>query len=144
MSKAALQGLRRKLVHATLYEALAIAIVALVMLPISGKNLHDTGAFAVLTSAIAMAWNMAFNTAFEAWERRQAQRARTPMRRLAHAIGFESGLVMLTVPVIAWMMNMGWWQALATDLSLVVFFLFYTLAFNALFDHLFGLPDSAR
>ena len=30
------------------------------------------------------------------------------------------------------------------DLGLVVFFLVYTFVFNWLFDHVFGLPASAR
>lgn len=87
---------------------------------------------------------MVFNTLFERWERRQRQHERTLARRVAHAIGFEGGLVLMTVPMIAWWLEMSWWQALVTDLGLVVFFLFYTFAFNWLFDHVFGLPDSTR
>ena len=90
-----------------------------------------------------MAWNMAFNTGFEAWERRQADRRRTLRRRVAHAIGFEGGMVAMTLPLIAWWLGMGWWEALLTDLGLMAFFLVYAFAFNWVFDHVFGLPASA-
>jgi uncharacterized membrane protein len=106
--------------------------------------MDEGGGLAVSTSLLALAWNMAFNTLFEAWERRQASRARTLKRRVLHAIGFEGGLVVMTVPLIAWWLDMGWWPALLTDLGLVVFFLFYTFVFNWVFDHVFGAPESAQ
>lgn len=42
---------------------------------------------------IAVLWNIGFNWAFERWESRQAVRGRSVKRRIAHAIGFEGGLV---------------------------------------------------
>jgi len=136
-----LQGRRRKLVHASLYEAIAIGIVTLaVRLVRPDADTTEAGSLAVLASVIALGWNMAFNTLFEAWERRQADRRRTVRRRMAHAIGFEGGLAALTVPLIAWWLDMGWWEAVLADLGLLVFFLGYTFAFNWVFDHVFGLP----
>lgn len=139
-----MQGIRRKVVHATLYEGVAILMLAVLMQPVTGKGLADTGPFAIACSVIAVLWNMAFNTLFEAWERRQVDRRRTPRRRALHAIGYEGGLVMMTLPVIAWSLDMGWWDAFLTDLGLVALFLVYTFCFNWVFDHLFGLPASAH
>lgn len=139
-----MQGLQRKIVHATLYELIAIVVVTVAMTWLSDKGSAHAGGLALSTSVVALLWNMVFNTFFEAWERRQASRERTIGRRIAHAIGFEGGLVILTVPLFAWWLDMSWWQALMADLGLVVFFLGYTFCFNWLFDHLFGLPPSAR
>ena len=36
------------------------------------------------------------------------------------------------------------WLAFLADLGLIVFFLFYTMAFTWCFDQVFGLPSSAR
>lgn len=136
-----LQGLRRKLIHACLYEAIAIGIVTVaVRLARPEADTAEASLLAVSTSVIALLWNMAFNTWFEAWEARQADRTRTTRRRLAHAIGFEGGLAAMTVPLIAWWLHMGWWEAVLADLGLLVFFLGYTLVFNWVFDHAFGLP----
>jgi uncharacterized membrane protein len=139
-----LQGPRRKVFHATLFELIAIVIVTVAMRWVPGTDTAHAGGLALSTSLIALSWNMAFNTLFERWERRQASRARTVWRRMAHALLFEGGLVLMTVPVIAWWLHLGWWQALITDLGLVAFFLVYGFSFNWLFDHLFGLPDSAK
>lgn len=139
-----MQGPQRKIVHATLYELIAIVVVTVAMRWLSDKGTAEAGGLALSTSVVALIWNMVFNTLFEAWERRQASRHRTVMRRVAHAIGFEGGLVVMTVPLIAWWLDMSWWQALVTDLGLVVFFLFYTFCFNWVFDHVMGPPASAR
>jgi uncharacterized membrane protein len=84
-----------------------------------------------------------FNALFERWERRQAVRGRGLGRRIAHAIGFEGGLIAFLVPAIAWWLDISLWQALLMDLGLVVFFLVYTFVFNWAFDAVFGLPASA-
>lgn len=139
-----LQGPWRKVVHATLYELIAVVIVSLGIAWLLQHDLGDTGALAVATSLVALAWNMVFNSLFEAWERRQTDRRRTLRRRVAHAIGFEGGMVAMTLPLIAWWLGMGWWEALLTDLGLMAFFLVYAFAFNWGFDRVFGLPASAR
>lgn len=139
-----MQGLQRKVVHAALYEALAIVSVTAALAALGKGSVAHVGVLALLTSVVALLWNMAFNTLFEAWEARQALKGRTLRRRIAHAIGFEGGLVVLVVPLISWWMAMGLWEALLLDLGLVLYFLVYTLVFNWGFDRLFGLPASAR
>ena len=88
-------------------------------------------------------WNLVFITLFEAWESRQRVRGRGVARRVAHAIGFEGGLIAALVPLIAWWFGISLLQALMLDLGLVVFFLIYTFVFNWIFDRVFGLPASA-
>jgi len=139
-----MQGPLRKIFHATLFELIAIVIVTVAMQVISDKSTAQSGGLALSTSLVAMSWNMLFNTLFERWERQQVSRTRTVRRRLAHVVLFEAGLVLMTVPIIAWWLDMGFWQAVVTDLGLVAFFLVYGFSFNWLFDHVFGLPDSAR
>jgi uncharacterized membrane protein len=139
-----MQGPFRKIFHATLFELIAIVIVTAAMQVISDKSTAQSGGLALSTSLVAMSWNMLFNTLFERWERQQVTRTRTVRRRLAHVVLFEAGLVLMTVPIIAWWLDMGFWQAVVTDLGLVAFFLVYGFGFNWLFDHVFGLPDSAR
>jgi uncharacterized membrane protein len=136
-----MQGLRRKVVHAVLYEALAIGIVTALMAAGGWASAGHGLMLSVVLSGMATVWNMAFNSLFEAWERRQVSRERTVRRRVLHALGFEFGLMLMTVPVIAWMLGMDWWTALATDIGLMLFFLGYTFVYNWAFDHVFGLPQ---
>ncbi|MGE0497372.1 MAG: PACE efflux transporter [Ramlibacter sp.] len=138
-----MQGIKRRLVYVVLYEAIAIAVAALGLSAMSGHDLGSATVLSALASAVAVAWNFAFNHVFEAWESRQAVRGRSIPRRIAHAVGFEGGLVAALVPLFAWWLDVSLWQALVMDLGLVVFFLIYTFVFNWVFDRVFGLPASA-
>lgn len=131
------------MVYIGLYEAIAILAASVGLAAMSGRGLMHAGGLAVATSAVAVVWNLVFNSLFEAWEARQARRGRSLLRRIAHAIGFEGGLVTFLVPLIAWWLEVSLRQALLMDLGLVVFFLIYTFVFNWAFDRVFGLPASA-
>ena len=111
--------------------------------PAGSRSVGWPAAVSAASSAIAVAWNLVFNTLFERWEARQSVRGRSVARRVAHAVGFEGGLVLFLVPLFAWWFDVGLWQALVMDLGLLLFFLAYTFVFNWCFDRVFGLPASA-
>lgn len=138
-----MQGMKRKLVYVTLYELIAIAITTTGLMLFSGQSLSHTSVAAVVSSAIALVWNLIYNTMFEAWESRQTVRGRNIWRRILHATGFELGLIVTLVPFFAWWLNVTLWHALVLDFGLIIFFLIYTFIFNLIFDHVFGLPASA-
>ena len=137
-----MQGIQRKIVYVTLYEALAIVSASVGLAWLSGQGLGHAGVLAVIASAIAVVWNLAFNWLFERLG--VAPGGARPQRPapLAHAIGFEGGLAAFLVPVFAWWLDIGLWQALVMDLGLLLYFLAYTFVFNWGFDRVFGLPAS--
>ncbi len=139
---AGLQGVRRRVVYVSIYELIAIAVVTVGLARYTGQDMGHSGVMAVVSSAVAVVWNVVFNTLFERWEARQAVRGRSLRRRVAHAIGFEGGLVFTLVPLFAWWFGISLWEALLMDLGLIVFFLCYTFVFSWVFDQLFGLPAS--
>jgi uncharacterized membrane protein len=134
---------QRRVLQAVLYEVGAVAFVGPVLAWVFDESMGSSLGLAVVLSAIALAWNYVFNGLFERWESRQADRRRTAARRLMHGAGFEGGLVLLLVPVMAAWLQTGWWQAFAANLGLMVFFFAYAVAFTWVFDRIFGLPASA-
>ena len=138
-----MQGPRRRIVYVTLYELIAIVATSIGLSVFSDSSAARAGIAAVVSSAVAVVWNVVFNTLFERWEARQTVRGRSLARRAAHAIGFEGGLVVTLVPFFAWWLDISLWQAFVLDLGLLLFFLVYTFAFNWVFDRVFGLPASA-
>ncbi|MYN12615.1 PACE efflux transporter [Pusillimonas sp. TS35] len=138
-----MQGIKRKLVYVTLYELIAIIVTSFGLSSLTSHGLGHATVAAVTSSIIAIIWNVVFNTLFEYWEARQTRRGRSILRRVAHAIGFEGGLVFMLVPLFAWWLNITLWQAFVLDIGLLLFFLAYTFAFNLMFDRIFGLPASA-
>jgi uncharacterized membrane protein len=108
-----------------------LTTVGLAVLGFGGTS---SGAVAVAASTVAVVWNYLWTTAFEAWERRQQSQTRTVARRVTHAVGFEGGLVVLLLPIVAAILKVSLLQALSLELGLLAFFLVYTFAFAWLFD----------
>jgi uncharacterized membrane protein len=139
-----MQGPTRKIVQAVLYELIAIGVLSPLLSWIYHESLAYSGALSVLLSVTALLWNMLYNWGFEHWEARQPQRSRTWQRRLLHSLGFEGGLTLILLPVVASWLSISWWAALATNLALFVFFFFYALLFQWAFDRVFDVPLSAQ
>lgn len=133
----------RRVVQVALYEAIAIVVVALALALAFDEPGPSAVGLSVLTSGIAVSWNFLFNTLFEQWESRQLVKGRSWQRRLAHGVGFEGGLTVFLVPVMAWWLDTTLWLAFVADLGLLLFFLVYTVVFTWAFDRVFGLPQSA-
>ena len=135
-----MQGAWRRVLYVALYELIAIGVVTLALGLLTEHGWGSSGGLAVGSSLIAVLWNLVFNHFFERWERRQPTRGRSAARRVAHAIGFEGGLLLFLVPFFAWWLGVSLWHALLMDLGLLLFFLVYNFVFAWAFDRLFGLP----
>jgi uncharacterized membrane protein len=138
------QGIKRKLLYVTVFEAIAIAICTVGFSLQSGKSLAHAGALSIANSVIAVSWNLLFTHLFEAWEARQATGGRSIRRRIAHATFFEAGLLLVLVPLTAAWLDISLTAAFILNIGFAGFFLVYTFAFNWSFDRLFGLPASAQ
>jgi len=134
----------RRVVQAVLYEAIAIAAVGPALGALFSEPVGSTIGLAVCMSTVALAWNYVFNGWFEKWESRQPVRGRSFLRRLAHGVGFEGGLLLMLVPIMAWWLNVTLLTAFVADLGILAFFFVYAVAFTWAFDRIFGLPESAR
>jgi uncharacterized membrane protein len=134
----------RRVVQAVLYEVVAIACVAPMLMLVFGQSPLSSLGLSVTMSSMALVWNYTFNTLFERWESRQPVKGRSWQRRAAHGLGFEGGLALILVPVMAGWLGISWWQALVADLGILLFFLVYTVVFTWVFDRVFGLPQSAQ
>ncbi len=133
----------RRVLQAVLYEVGAIAFVGPVLGLAFEKPASSTFLLAVVLSTIALCWNYIFNAVFERWESRQAVKGRSLARRLAHGTGFEGGLTLMLVPVMALWLETTFWAAFLANLGLLAFFFVYAIGYTWAFDRIFGLPQSA-
>lgn len=138
-----MQGAKRRVVYVSLYEFIAIVLSAILLELMSNAGAAESLGLATAASAVAILWNLVFNGLFERWEARRKQRGRSLGIRILHAIGFEGGLLIFLIPLVAWWYSVSLWQALLMDLGLLVFFLVYTFVFTWVFDRVFGLPAAA-
>lgn len=138
-----LQGPWRRVIFVTLYELIAIIASSLLFMAI-GQRALESGVMSVVASTLAIVWNLTFNHLFERWESCQSVKGRSVRRRVVHALGFEGGLALMLIPLMAWWFDVSLWQATLMEAGLLVFFLVYTYVFNWVFDRIFGLPASAQ
>ena len=133
----------RRLVQAVLYELFALAAVGPALAVVFDEPLGSTIGLTLVLSSIALAWSYVFNGWFERWEARQPVRGRSLGRRLLHGLGFEGGLALLLVPVMAWWLRTSLLTAFVANLGVMAFFFVYAIGFTWAFDRVFGLPASA-
>jgi len=138
-----MQGIQRKLLYLSLYEGFAILLSSQMLRLVTGQSASQAGLMAVAVSLVAMSWNFLYNTLFEAWEARYSAGGRGFWLRVAHTCGFEGGLLLVLVPLFAWVLQVSLAQALGLQLGMLLFFLVYSFVFTLGFDRVFGLPSSA-
>lgn len=139
----ALQGIKRKTVYVSIYEAIAFACGTLGFFSVSDTGIERAGALAIFASLFAVCWNFGYNALFERWEAGQHTRGRSVGRRVLHAVGFELGFMVVLLPVAAWWLEISYARSFMVNLGLNIFFFVYTFAFTWCFDRVFGLPASA-
>ncbi len=129
------RSLAERAMHASLFEVLAIGISAPLAAWITGESVLSMGALTAIIATMAMLWNMAYNWLFDKLQRRYGF-DRTVWVRVLHACGFELGLIIAVIPLVAWWLDTTLWHALVLDIGLVLFYLPYAFFFNLGYDKL--------
>jgi len=135
---------RRKILYAISFETLGTLVATLGLMAMSDTSAAMSFGASLIGATIALCWSYLFNTVFEAWEARQPARGRSPLRRTAHALMFEGGMVLMFIPFMAWWLGVGLIEAAIYEAGLIALFIVHTYAFTWAFDRIFGLPQSAR
>ncbi|MFG6176823.1 PACE efflux transporter [Halomonas sp. THAF12] len=122
---------KERLTHTLLFEAGGLVMVTPLASWLTGHDMGEIGVLAVGLATAAMLWNLVWNRAFDALV---PTRRRSLVQRFAQAFGFELGLLVMTLPAVAWWMDIGLMEAFWLDLGFMLFFLAYAMVFNTLFD----------
>lgn len=112
----------------------------------SGVPAWDSLGLLALIALIAALWNAGYNTGFDWLEGRLTGRTadrRPHVLRAAHAVGFEGGLILISVPIVMAWTGMGWIEALVADIGLALAYVVYAFFFNLGYDRLFPIESGA-
>ncbi|MEJ2898473.1 chlorhexidine efflux PACE transporter AceI [Acinetobacter sp. NS-4] len=126
---------KRRMIHALSYETILLVIIAIALSFIFEMPMQVTGTLGIAMAVTSVIWNMTFNHFFEKFEAKRKLK-RTVGVRILHAIGFEGGLMLATIPMVAYALEMPIWQAILTDLSMTLCILVYTFIFQWCYDHI--------
>lgn len=124
---------KRRIIHALSYEIILLVIIAIALSFIFEVPMEVTGVLGVAMAVTSVVWNMIFNHFFEKFEHKRKLK-RTIGVRILHAIGFEGGLMLATIPIVAYAMDMTLWQAVLLDLGMTTCILIYTFIFQWCYD----------
>jgi uncharacterized membrane protein len=131
-----------RLRHTLLFELFALLSVTPIIVWITNKPVISIGTLALSLSLIAMILNYGFNQAFDILEIKiKGRRNRNFSTRILHTLLFELVMLVCTIPIIAWWLDMTVWQAFMMDIGFMLFFMVYALLFNTLYDNIFPVEE---
>ncbi|MBY5921584.1 PACE efflux transporter [Ferrimonas balearica] len=126
---------RERLFHSLMFELIALAIVVPVGILFTGAGAGHMTATAVALSLAAVVWNYIYNLMFDRVFGVN-RLGRGWGLRVGHGMGFEAGLLAVTIPVLMWSLDLSFIDALILDIGFVVFFLIYAIIYNWGYDQL--------
>ena len=132
--------------YTVVFEVLLIAMLVPLSALVLDRQIVDVGFLAVALAIKAMVFGFVYNWFFDRWD---AHAGRIPTqrsfaRRILHAAGFECGLVMTSLPIVVWWLDLTILQAVAMDLAVTLFVVVYTFAFSWIYDRLCPVSQSAE
>ncbi|MBV7378688.1 PACE efflux transporter [Maritimibacter dapengensis] len=139
-----MRNLSDRIRHALSFEIIGLLIIVPLGALIFDKPMADIGVVGVVSATLATLWNVVYNFVFDlVMERRTGTTQKGYGLRIIHAVLFETGLLIVLLPFIAWYLGVTLWTALVMDLSFAAFYLVYAYLFNLTYDRLFPLPEWA-
>lgn len=131
---------RDRIRHAILFELIGLALIIPLGSLVFGLGIDTMGIIGVGSAMAATAWNYVYNLGFDHAMQRWAGHTRKSLGlRVAHAVLFEAGLLLVLLPPIAWYLAISLVQALVMDLAIAAFYVGYAFTFNLAYDRVFPL-----
>ncbi|ASP47231.1 PACE efflux transporter [Cognaticolwellia beringensis] len=128
-------GKIERVFHSVTFEVLAL-IMSITGLVIFTQ--HDISALSetmIVIASMAMFWNYSFNYVFDLYVKGEKTK-RSLLIRIVHVFLFEAGLLFFTIPVMAFILDLSFWDAFIMDLGVTIFITIYAFIFNLSYDHL--------
>jgi len=124
---------KERIFHSLLFEVIALILLIPLGSLISNIDMKSMTGLAIGLSLTAMFWNYVYNLIFDKYFGGN-RIVRSLIMRIGHAIGFEFGLLIVTLPAIMWVLNIGFINALILDMGMLIFFIVFAMMFNWCYD----------
>lgn len=131
--------------HAIGFEVIGLLLCIPLASWATGSSLAHMGVVGIAISMVATAWNYLYNIWVDklmlSWLGRLDK---TYAERILHAVCFELGLLLLTLPVIAHALAISLAEALLLDIGFVIFYVIYAFFYNLAYDRWFPVQVMPR
>lgn len=142
-----LRSARERFYQTISFELGGLLLAAPLCALVFGKSAQASLALVLAISVAAMAWSPLHNTVFDWLDLRLTGRTaseRPHGLRLVHAASNEVTSTFVTVPVIMWIAGLAFWQALALDVTLTLFYGAYAYVFHLGYDRMRPMSSVVR
>lgn len=137
-----MRSTRDRIRHAILFEIIGLALIIPLGTVLFGLHPSDMGVIGLGSAFVATAWNYVYNLGFDhAMQRYAGHTRKSLLLRVAHAVLFEAGLLVILLPPIAWYLGISFVQAFVMDLAIAAFYVAYAFGFNLAYDRVFPLQS---
>lgn len=126
-----------RIFHAVLFEALAVTLSIIGLAIFTDHDINSLSGMMIVVATIAMIWNFIFNWIFDLFFTGEKTK-RTLSFRIFHVTLFEVGLLFVTIPVMAYLLHVGIWEAFIMDIGVTIFITIYAFTFNFIYDNVRG------
>ncbi|KFA95866.1 PACE efflux transporter [Vibrio sp. ER1A] len=134
-----------RLRHTIYFEFVLLTVATPILTLVSHTGFQAAALSAISLSIIAMVWNFIFNLLFDAFMvKKTGSVEKSQKDRVLNALLFESGLLALSLPVIAYTLQISILQAFIVDLGFVIFALVYSYIFNYTYDKIFPINTTLQ
>jgi uncharacterized membrane protein len=124
---------KERIFHSILFEAIALVFVITAARIFTDAGVTSVTGLAIGLSLIAMCWNYVYNLGFDRiFGNNRIER--TFKMRIGHGLGFELGMIVVTLPLMMWVLQLDFWTVFIMDIGVVIFFLVYAIVYNWCYD----------
>jgi len=136
---------RDRLRYTCLFEFFIILILAPIGAIIFDRHLFDIGLLSLVLSLKAMVLNLIYNWLFDQWDVRAGRipTQRSFVGRIGHAVGFEAGLMLTSLPIVMWWLGLTLLEAFLMDVVVTSLIVAYTFVFTWSYDLLYPVEQQA-
>ncbi len=122
---------KRRIIHAISFEVGALFLLVTILSPLFDYSIAKIGLMGLAFSLIAVVSLYFYNLIFDKiLLKHTGSMKKTGKTRVAHALLFEAGLVVIFLPLIMWWLNIGIIEALTIEAAGVIFMVVYTFVFH--------------
>jgi len=132
-----------RLRHTLLFNFTSLATAVPIISYATGAEVSDIGLLGVFLLAYAILLTPLFNMLFDRFDTGAGRDPdkRSVTGRLCHAVGFELCVLLPSLPLVAWWLDITLWEALLLDFGFLVYLTLYTYVFNWIYDRMYPLPE---
>lgn len=128
---------KRQLIQAITFEIVALSLFVVIFSPLFDKSIVELGTLGIVLSLLTVVVLYFYNQLFDHLLLKYTGKTEKSKRaRVIHALMFESSLIILTLPALAWWLKISLLDALILEAAAVSFMVVYTFIFHWSVDYL--------